>query len=190
MKTKKDAFYKGLFTCLKWLGLLLAAHVVAWLLFSMLLSGAAEQIAYYEPERLGNVYLMTLMFDLSFIPLFFTLLHKVSPLANTERNAVRQAQKEPGFTLLAYWKTHRLHPTLYALGAYALLQLPFLPFFFHFGFSFLSADSILLDRFYLLDAGFYLVTGSAFLGWLLSLFYFALIMFLFDFFRLRRAITD
>ncbi len=188
METKKDAFYKGLFTCLKWLGLWLLAHVIGQLLFGMILGPAASQREYFEPETLHITYVSTLIFDAAYLVVFVLIQNRILSMPPSVRNEIRQAAKEPGFSPLRTWRKLYLRDTLYAVILFSVLQLPFLFFFSKFGLSF--SEAIFMDKFYLMDAGFYLVTQSAVLGWLLSSFYFALVLFLFHLLSVRRVAAD
>jgi hypothetical protein len=173
MKTKKDKFYETLFLCLKWFGILILAHIVALCLFAIVLQDACIQLVNDFPNDPNKPILRLLIFDLIFTLLFFVLYNKIlHPIAPSEKSAIKKKIKEGQFTLLSHWKESDLKSTVCAASMFALLQAPFVIFFASFGFSF--TESIILDRFYVWEAGFYTVLGSALLGWILSSLFFSL----------------
>ena len=172
MKITKDQFYETLFTCLKWLALLIAVHIIALVLYSMALEDMTFQLANDFPDEPNKPKIPLLIFDLVFIPLFFTLYGRIlSPISSEERSIIKKSMREGSFSLLSHWKAQHLKNTVCATSMFALIQVPFVIFFANFGFSF--TVSIILDRFYFLDAGFYAITNSALPGWLLCTLFFA-----------------
>ena len=173
MKISKDQFYNTLFACLKWLGILIATHAVALCLFSILLEDMAIQLTNDFPDDPNKPKIPLLIFDLVFIPLFFGAYGRIlSPIPPSEKSLLKKQGREETVSILSHWKEYYLKNTVCAVAMFATLQIPFVIFFANFGFSF--TQSIILDRFYFLDAGFYAMTNSALLGWLLCTLFFAL----------------
>ena len=88
------------------------------------------------------------------------------PSPQTTKSEIRKAHREGSFSPLSFWKQHYLAELLTATVLCFLLQLPFMGFFGKYGFSFM--ETTLIERFYVIDAGPYLVTGSALTGLLIS----------------------
>ena len=64
MKITKDRFYETLFTCLKWLALLIAVHIIALVLYSMALEDMTFQLANDFPDEPNKPKIPLLIFDL------------------------------------------------------------------------------------------------------------------------------
>ena len=80
---------------------------------------------------------------------------------------MKNAAKEEGFNPNRYFYHAFFKDWIWRTILYAVFQIPFLIFYAAFGLA-LGQGMIGLERFYIADAGFYAVFGSAILGILLT----------------------
>lgn len=151
---------------LKWLGILLAVHIVGMILYGMLLANTTYDMAFDFPDDLSTPNLLTWVFGGTITVAFVLMLQRFDSLPQTTKSEIRKAHREGSFSPLSFWKQHYLAELLTATVLCFLLQLPFMGFFGKYGFSFM--ETTLIERFYVIDAGPYLVTGSALTGLLIS----------------------
>ena len=91
------------------------------------------------------------------------------------RRNVKTAANEEGFSPAHYFCKTFVKDCGWKTAAYMIFQLPFTIFFASFGLA-LDETMIIVEKFYIADAGFYAATGSAILGLLLSAILFFAIM--------------
>ena len=153
----------------KWLGIVVVLHLVAMLFFGMFFS---SNIAALEAlGDFGEASLTVFLFDIGVNIIFVVIYAKaVSSFADYSK-AITAAMKEPSFTVIEYYKNTYLKLDLLKIAVFAVFQLPFVIFAAVFGISFLN--STFMERFYIFEAGYYALTGSAILGFLISVVVFA-----------------
>ena len=146
----------------KWVGILILAHLAAMILFAIIVAGSAESVAKDSP---ADAYGMVLTFDLIFYAIFVIFIGKLeTSYAEYYRN-LKNAMKEEGFSLIGYYKQNFLKEQLVKAAAMSVFHLPFAVFYQLLGFSLTATTTF--EQFYILDAGFYGVAGSSILGFLL-----------------------
>lgn len=148
---------------INWVGILIAAHLAAMIAFSIFLSGSLVAIAEKEPH---TVSLSVFLFDVVFQIFFLVLFVNIETSFVEYRRKMRESLRENDFTAVEYFKKNHLRDDIVKLICFTAFQIPFTIFFIAFKFSILAATS--LEKFYVLDAGTYLLTGSAILGFLLN----------------------
>lgn len=173
---------------LKWLLIALACHLLSLVMFGILLSDATYQMAWDTPEDLHAPIVSTLAFDLAMTVLLAIGVEKFWGLSATERAHLRSAGKDPAFSLPRHFFGTEGVSLLCGFAVALVLQLPFLAFFSSYGFSFV--ETVLLERVYIMDAGFYLFFDSALLGWLLSSLWFILVFAAVRFINLLRTVKE
>lgn len=157
---------------LKWLLITAAAHLIAFLLFAVILGDATYQMAFDNPDDLSAPIISTLAFDLAFVVFFAVGFEKFWGLPSSEKAALKTLGKDPTFSLLRYFVQKHGKNAIYAAALSLLFQLPFFFFFNKYGFVFV--ESVFLERFYVLDAGAYLFLPHSALALLLNALWFAL----------------
>ena len=144
----------------QWLGILALAHLVSAIFFGLFLSSAVAQMVEDAPKRMISV---VLWFDVIFAALFFAYAARGDMQYTDFRKTLRDEVKTGSFSIGKYFG---LREYLYKLCVVAGFQIPFIIFFAIFGMSLQYTP--LFAEFYIMDAGCYLLTGSAILGWLLN----------------------
>ena len=151
---------------LKWLGILVLAHLVCMLLYNMILSNTTYDLAYDFPDDLSTPNMLTWIFGAAFAVVLTLVLQRFDPLSSVCRTEIQKSMREGSFSVLSYWRTRYGGEFAAAMGLFVLMQLPFVSFFSSYGFSFMETTP--LEYFFVMDAGAYLVTGSAVMGLLLN----------------------
>ena len=97
------------------------------------------------------------------------------------RRVLKVAMKEDGFSLVKYFKENFLQETLWEIGVYALVQLPFI-LFVMIPNPLVIMLFMSMQPFYMLEYGFYVITMFTaggipilFIGWILATLYFAIV---------------
>ena len=171
---------------IKWFVILAAAHVVALLLFDLILYQlfipADDYIEDYNAvNRNLFIYTQCITIAVSMLMARFEMSY-----ADYRKN-LRHAAAEPGFSLIGYYKEKHLRPHLLRLALYTVYQLPFLISYAAQGF--VHTNMTLLETAYIYDVGAYVLTGSAILGLLLNVVCFAVLhagLYLFNLLLTRR----
>ena len=153
---------------INWIGILIAAHIAAMIAFSIFLSGSLATIAEKEPH---TVSLSIFLFDVAFQIFFAVLFVNIETSFVEYRRKMRESLRENDFTVVEYFKRIHLSDDIVKLICFTVFQIPFAIFFTAFGFSIFATTG--LEKFYILDAGTYLITGSVILGFLLNSLLFA-----------------
>lgn len=162
---------KNLFkTLVKWFGILILAHLASMLIFGLLLSSAIGELYDDEPIKAKLcVVAYNIVFDVALI----VFCAKAESSYVDYRKSLKEALKLGNFSVINYFKTVFLKEHLFKIAIFTALQIPFVIFFAIFGVS--LQYPILLEQFYYMDAGCYMLTGSAILGWLLNTILFGVI---------------
>lgn len=146
----------------KWIGIIILAHLSAMLLFAMIVAGSAESVAKDSPQE---AYEMVLTFDIIFYIVFVIFIARLdTSYAEYHRN-LKNAMKEEGFSQIGYYRENFLREQLIKAAALGVFHIPFAIFYQLLGFS--LTETTAFEQFYILDAGFYGVAGSSILGFLL-----------------------
>ena len=169
-------------TALKWLLILLLAHLLCMLLYGMILKGTTYDLAYDYPDDLSVPSMLTWIFGAAFTVLFVFGIQRFDGLSPSDKSELKKARREGSFSAPLQWRKRYLGELLTSSGLLLVLQIPFAAFFAKYGFSFL--ESVLLERFFILEAGAYLLTGSVLLGILFNLLWWALWLFVVRFFSI------
>lgn len=148
---------------IKWLGILLIAHIVALLFFSLIMSGSVARLSEEYPSRANST---VLTFNIVFNVIFAFLYFKFNTSFVDYRKKFKAVVKADGFSFAKYFKEEILKEQLVMSLVFALFQLPFVIFYSIFGMSLIYP--ILFEQFYVMDAGAYLVSGSGIFGLLLN----------------------
>ena len=178
-------FKKGI----KWIGVLIIAHIVSMIIFGIAFSGS---FAYMSEELPMRAAVFVLLYDIVFYVLFVVLLSKIEMSYLEYRKSMKEAIKAKTFSTVNYFKTVLLKEHLVKLGIFMAFQLPFVIFFSIWGLS--LKLPIMFEQFYYLDAGCYILTNSAIVGWILNTILFevvhALVTILFVFLTKREIEKD
>ena len=160
---------------INWLGILVIGHIASLIIFSLMLSGSVAEMSLYYPIRANrSVFVFNVVFDLVFAFMYFKLKTSFVDYQKSFKEIVRA----DGYSFAKYFKEEILKEQIMMSVVLALFQIPFVIFYAIWGFSLLYP--ILLEKFYIMNAGAYLVSNSAILGWLLNT-----LMFTFVFFAIR-----
>lgn len=153
---KHTSFRKAI----QWLGLVALVHAAAMLFYIIVLSSSISRMLADSP---GHVAKVILSFNAVFDVLILCYRSKVDTSYVDYRKAMKDDVKAGTFSLKNYFdiKEHAVR-----IGIFAAFQLPFVIFFAVVK-DFLYYP-LLFSRFYIMDAGCYLATGSALLGFLLN----------------------
>lgn len=153
----------------KWFGIVAVLHLVAMLVFGILLS--SNVAALEDADAFDEASVTVFFFDIAINIVFVIVYMKaVSSFADYSK-AIAAAMKEEAFSVIGYYKTAYLKLDLLRIAVFAVFQLPFVIFASIFGISFLYSSGI--ERFYIFEAGYYALTGSPILGFLISVAVFA-----------------
>ena len=157
-------------TAVKWLGVLALAHLVSMIIFGIAFSGS---IGFMFEEMPKRARLFVLMYDLVFNALFCALYLKFETADVDYRRSMRNYLKENKFSMLKYFKTEIKKDHLAKMITFMLFQIPFVAFFALFGIEVYVPT--IFEQFYYMDAGFYIITGSALLGLILNTLLFSIV---------------
>lgn len=147
---------------MKWWGALILGHAVAFLLFAIAFSNMTTEM---QIDGMRNkAYWITLIFDLIFWGIYLLLSERFSSSSTENRRRMKAELGECG-SVLSCMKRYHVGDLLIRLGVFLLNQLPATLFFVSYPLSFEGIS--IVERLWIADAGFYAVTGSAFLGLLL-----------------------
>lgn len=148
---------------INWFGILIAAHVGGLILFALFLSNSLTAIAEDEPNTVSlSIFVFNVAFQIFFAALFVNL----ETTFVEYRRKMRESLRTNNFTTFEYFKQTHLKEDMIKLAVFAVFQIPFIIFFASFKLSLFAMTG--LERFYIMDAGAYVITNSAFLGFLLN----------------------
>ena len=171
---------------INWLGILVIAHIAALIFFSIFLSGAVADMSTNDPNRANRTVLtFNIIFDVAFAFMYF----KIKTSYVDYKRSFREILTSENYSFSKYFKEDILKEQLMMTVVFALFQIPFVIFFAIWGMSLLYP--LLLEQIYSMDAGAYLVTNSALIGWLVNTLIFTfifLLMQLFFFVKMKKDI--
>lgn len=155
---------------MRWFVILLVAHIAARFIFVFFVGNIGGMQIDNPSAANQTMFLYSTVFQIILV----IFLAKGEASYSSYSKSLREALREPGFSLLGYYKRKFLIEHLLKIAIFAVFQLPFTVFFAIWGFS-LEAPTF-VDKFYILDAGSYALTGSALLGFLLNVSIFAAVL--------------
>ena len=171
---------------INWLGILVIAHIAALIFFSLMLSGSVAEISVNYPLRANRT---VLTFDIVFDIIFAFMYFKIKTSYVNYQKSFKELLKFDDFSFFKYFKGEFLTEQLVMTTVFALFQLPFVMFYAIWEMSLLHP--ILLEQIYVMDAGAYLISGSAWLGLILNTLIFTVIFLtvrLFFFITMKREL--
>lgn len=149
---------------IKWLGVVALLHAVAMLVFGLFFS---HHVASLESMgAVGDAANVVLIFDVAVNIVFVLIYSKALASFSDYSKSIRDAMKDPAFTVLGYYKKTQMKLDLLKVAVFAVFQLPFLIFYSIFGVSFLYITSF--EQFYIFEAGYYAAVGIPILGFLIA----------------------
>ena len=158
---------------IKWLGVLFIAHIVAMVFFSLIMSSAVATMSVDYPSRANRTVLtFNIIFDIVFTFLYFKIKTSYISYQKIFKDIVRAEE----YSFSKYFREEIFREQLVMSCVFALFQIPFVIFYVIFGMSLVYP--ILLEQFYIMDAGAYLVSGSALIGVLLNTLIFTVVFLL------------
>lgn len=161
----------------RWAGLMVLAHVGVMIVFAIFMSSGLARLE--ENERMLSAHLNTLLTDVIVWCLFSLFYFKITSTFADHRRLLKESMKEDGFSVFGYYKKQHLREDIWRMAILAAFQIPFMVFFAFAGISYLYSTPI--DKFYILEAGFYGVSGSSIIGLISSTLTFSLIYLAFRF---------
>ncbi len=153
---KKLSFRK----MIQWLGLLALAHLVGMIFFGVALSSSIAHMAEEIPVRAVRTLLW---YGIIFNAIFFGYMARGDMQYTEFQKAMREDVRAGRFSLRQYFY---IKEYAVKMGIAMALQIPFVIFFAIFGMPLQFTP--LFAQFYAIDAGCYVLTGSAILGWILN----------------------
>jgi len=154
---KPETFRKAV----KWLGVIILAHLAAMLIFAIVLAGSAESFAKDSPDY---AYGIVETFDIIFYIAFIVLVNRLeNSYSDFDRN-LKNAMKTEGFSILGYYRSSFFKDHMIKAAILVAFQIPFAIFYRVLGLS--LTETTAFEQFYILDAGFYGASGSTLLGFL------------------------
>ena len=156
--------------CVRWFGLVLIAHLVAMIFYGILFSDSiARLIEEGDPKAAAFVFWYNVFFDIFFVVI--CLKFGLSFDDRDHRNVIKESIKNGELSPLRCFKTLMLKEYAFKTGVFAVIQLPFLIFVAIWGLSLQYPTPF--ERFYVMDAGGYMLLGIPILGWILNTLMFA-----------------
>ena len=151
---------------LKWLALLLILHIIGVILFSVIF---AQPVATAVGDgRMSYARTISVIFTLLFWGICYLWEGREYAGDMTVRHRFQQAARAPGFDFLAYYLAE-LRYLIHRVIVFVIFLFPFTMFTYMWGYMHVNQHPI--ERFYVIDAGFYVI-GGAFPGMILTLLYF------------------
>ena len=160
--------------CVRWFGLVVIAHFVAMIFYGLIFSdGIARMIENGDPKVSGFLFWYNVFFDVLFVALCLKFGLTFDDRAH--RNSIKDRIKNGELSAIKCFKEIMLKEYLFKTGVFAAIQLPFLLFVTIWELSLLYPTPF--ERFYVMDAGSYMLVGIPILGWLLNTVMFAAVFF-------------
>ena len=166
-----DLFRKNV----KWAGLMFLTHIGTMIVFAIFMSSGLARLE--ENDLIHTAHTNALLTDIVIWTIFSIFYFKISSTFTDYRRAVKESMNENRFSILSCYKKNFLREDIWKMAILAAFQLPFMAFFAIAEVSYLA--STIIDRFYILEAGFYGTSGSALAGWLICTVTYAVIFFIF-----------
>lgn len=180
MKDKRETFR----TIVKWTGLVLIAHLIAMIVFGIVLSSSLAR--FEDNDAIGLAHTRAFWFSVIIEILLCILYFKISSSFTEHIREVKNAMKEGGLSLLSYYKKNFFKEDLLRIAVVFVFQIPFTVFYALAGISYMYSTAF--EMFYIMDAGYYAVTGIPIVGLLLGTVVFGVIFFLFRLLFLRKTV--
>lgn len=162
----------------KWFGLVLLGHFAIMIIYNLFLASYVAQISM---QNYSEAKMTMLFFSMIIPPIVLFIKEKISTSMVESRRLLKLVMKEEEFSLIGYFKKNFLKETLLEIGVYAAIQLPFI-ILASIRTPLTVYVLVMLERFYMLEYGFYINTmfwiGNVpvlLLGWLLATLYFAVV---------------
>ena len=166
-----DLFRKNV----KWAGLMVLTHIGAMIVFAIFVSSGLARLE--ENDLIQAAHANALLTDIIIWIIFSIFYFKISSSFTDYRRAVKGSISENKFSIISCYKKNFLREDIWKITIFAAFQLPFMAFFAVAGISYLN--SLIVDRFYILEAGFYGTSGSAVAGWISCTITYAVIFLIF-----------
>ena len=161
----------------RWAGIVLLVHIGAIIVFGIFFSATLEK---FEDNDLINLaHQRALWGDLELWTIFSVFYFKISSTFTEYRRLIKEEMKKENYSLLRCYRENFFKEDLWKIAILAAFQIPFMVFFAMAGISYLYSTPI--DKFYILEAGFYGVSGSSIIGLISSTLTFSLIYLAFRF---------
>lgn len=152
----------------KWFFILVLAHIAGMIIFSIALSSSVASISDdYKLKANIIIFIFDIIFDICFSVLYF----KIENSYVDYQRRLKELLRKHDFSIVRVFKQEFFKEHMVQLAIYAVLQIPFVIFFVIWGMS--LTTPLIFEQFYVVDAGSYLVTNSAILGFLVNTFLFA-----------------
>ncbi len=161
----------------KWAGLMVIVHIGAMIVFGIFFSSTLAK--FEDNELIALAHKRAFWGDIALWTIFSIFLGKISSSFTDYRRELKDAMKADDYSLIGYYKKRYLREDIWRVAILSAFQLPFTVFYAILGISYLYSTPI--EKFYILEAGFYGVGGSAILGLILCTVIFTLIYFAFRF---------
>ncbi len=155
---------------MKWFVTLIILHVLSALLYNIVFNRMARELATDRYE--SRAIFVVLVFGLAFL-LVFCIWYALSQARYTEyRTALKNAMAEDSFTLFGYFRRNFVKINILRVIAYFIFQIPFMVFYAVLGFD--PVYTTVVEKFYIIEVGFYELLGISPLGAVLNCVYLAI----------------
>ena len=180
MKDKRETFR----TMIKWTGLVAVAHLIAMIVFGLFISSSLARLEYNDLIEAAHV--RTFFFSVIIEILLCVLYLKITSSFSEHVRNMKNAMKEEGFSVFSYYKKNYFKKDMFRMAVVALFQLPFTAFYALAGISYLHSS--IIDRFYIIDGGYYAISDNSIVGIILGTVIFGAIFFLLRLLFLRKTV--
>ena len=161
----------------RWAGLVVLIHIGALIVFGIFFSSTLQRLE--DNELIALAHRNALLGDVVLWTVFSVFYFKITSTFADYKRLLKDAMKEDGFSVFGYYKRQYLREDIWKMAILSAFQIPFMAFFAMAGISYLYSTPI--DKFYMLEAGFYGMSGSSILGLLISTVIFSVIFLIFRF---------
>lgn len=168
---KRELFRKNV----KWAGIVLLVHIGAMIVFAIFVSSQLQRLEYNE--FIMPAHFEALITSIVIWTIFSVFYFKISSTFTEYRRLIKEEMKKENYSLIRCYRENFLKEDLWKIAILAAFQIPFMVFFAIAGVSYLVSTPI--DRFYILEAGFYGLSGSSIVGFLSSMAVFTVVFLLF-----------
>ena len=180
MKDKRETFR----TMIKWTGLVAVAHLIAMIVFGLFMSSSLAR--FEDNDLIAAAHVRAFWFSVIIEILLCVLYLKISSSFSEHVREVKNAMKEETFSVFSYYKKTLFKEDLLRIAVVFAFQIPFTVFYALAGISYIYTTSF--EMFYIMDAGYYAVTGIPIVGLLLGSIVFGVIFFLLRLIFLRKTV--
>jgi len=161
----------------KWAGLMVLVHIGAMIVFGIFSSATLQKLE--DNELIALAHTQAFWDSIVLFTVFSLFFCKISSSFTDYRRELKDAMKADDYSLIGYYKKRYLREDIWRIGILLVFQLPFTVFYAILGLSYLYSTPI--EEFYILEAGFYGVSGSSIIGLISSTLTFSLIYLAFRF---------